>query len=78
MEFWLFKCAVVRFKRAKRGANSKRVEDPDTEGYKYLGMIALDTMLCNEIREKTKEVYTRRFQLLPLKSTLNDRNMFYS
>lgn len=81
MEFRIFKCAVVSLelkREAIKGIilpNGKRLGDPDAEGYKYLGVIELDMMLCNEIKEKTKEVYMRRLKLL-LKSRLNDRHLF--
>ena len=82
MEFGISKCAAVALKRGKRSKidniilpNGEQVGDPGTEGYKYLGVLELDTILCNEMKTKVKETYLKRLRLL-LKSRLNGRNLF--
>ena len=34
--------------------------DPDQNGYKYLGILELDTILNNEMKEKVKTSYFKR------------------
>ena len=82
MEFGISKCAAVCLKRGKQTRmegiklpNGEEIGDPDAEGYKYLGVLELDTMLCKEMKEKVKETYLKRLKLL-LKSRLNGRNLF--
>ena len=82
MEFGIAKCAVVSIKRGKR-VRSEGIElpdgeemmEPDSDGYKYLGVLELDTILCKEMKIKVKKVYLKRLKLL-LKSKLNGRNLF--
>ena len=63
--------------RHGRNQTTKREEigDPDAEGYKYIGVLELDTILCKEIKEKVKETYLKRLKLL-MKSRLNGRILF--
>ena len=82
MEFGISKCAVVALKRGKRThmngirlPNGEELGDPDAAGYKYLGVLELDVMLCKEMKIKVKELYLMRLRLL-LKSRLNGRNLF--
>ena len=82
MEFGISKCAVVALKRGKRShmegiklPNGEELGDPDAGGYKYLGVLELDSMLCKEMKSKVKEVYLRRLKLL-LKTRLNGKNLF--
>ena len=82
MEFGISKCAVVALKRGKRTymkgitlPNGEELGDPDAAGYKYLGVLELDVMLCKEMKNKVKDVYLKRLRLL-LKSRLNGRNLF--
>ena len=51
------------------------MKEPDPGGYKYLGVLELDTILCKEMKLKVKNEYLRRLTLL-LKSQLNGRNLF--
>ena len=50
--------------------NGEEMKEPDPEGYKYLGILELDTILCKEMRNNVKKEYIRRLTLL-LKSQLN-------
>ena len=82
MEFGISKCAVVNLKRGKRVnargiklPTGEEMKEPDPAGYKYLGVLELDVILCKEMRMKVRKEYTRRITLL-LKSQLNGRNLF--
>ena len=82
MEFGISKCAVVTLKRGRRVESrgiklpdGEEMTEPDCEGYKYLGVLEIDTIMCSEMKAKVKDVYLRRLRLL-LKSKLNGRNLF--
>ena len=82
MKFGVAKCAVVNMKRGKRHSareiklpSGEEMREPNPEGYKYLGILELEVILCKEMRTKVKKEYTRRILLL-LKSQLNGRNLF--
>ena len=53
----------------------EEIKEPDSAGYKYLGVLELDDILCKEMRSKVTNEYIRRTTLL-LKSQLNSRNLF--
>ena len=82
MEFGISKCAVLTMKRGKRTVsrgvklpNGEEMGDPENEGYKYLGILELDKVLCAEMKEKVGNVYFKRLKLL-LKTKLNNGNLF--
>ena len=82
MEFGIKKCATVTLKRGKRAKtediilpNGEQLGYPDAEGYKYLGVLELDAILCSNMKAKVKETYLERLRLL-LKTRLNGRNLF--
>ena len=49
--------------------------EPDDSGYKYLGILELDLIMNNEIKERVEESYCKRLKLL-LRSVLNGKNLF--
>ena len=71
MLFGLDKCAVLVLKRGKI-VRTKRIELPDgkpmrevnLEGYKYLGVLQLDSIMNREMKEKVKSEYIRRVKNL--------------
>ena len=80
MEFGLKKCGVLVLKRGKvkrmdglvlpSGEVMKQIDD---EGYKYLGILEIDKVMEEEMKNKFKNEYLRRLRLV-LKSKLNGRN----
>ena len=51
------------------------MREPDDSGYKYLGILELDSIMNNEMKEKVKESYFKRLKLL-LRSAINGKNLF--
>ena len=82
MEFRILKCAVVSLQRGKK-TRWERIQLPNGEeigeacvgGYKYLGVLELDKIMCNEMKRKVKEVYQKRITLL-MKTHLNGKILF--
>jgi len=81
MEFGLRKCAVLTLKRGKlarcegmRLLNGKVMKEVEQEGYTYLGIVGLDKIKENGIKEKIIREYKRRFRLI-LKSKLNGKDI---
>ena len=56
-------------------STGETMDDPDENGYKYLGILELDEILNNEMNSKVKTSYFKRLKLL-LKSKLNSKNLF--
>ena len=80
MEFGYRKCGLLILKRGKivrnQGIelpNGQTMKEVEQEGYKYLGIVELDKMKENEMKEKTIKEYKRRLRLI-LKSKLNGKN----
>ena len=80
MESGLKKCGVLAIKRGKIVKcdgivllNGDVMKEADKEGYTYLGIVELDKIKQNEMKEKTTKEYKRRLRLV-LKSKLNGRN----
>ena len=68
MKFGLEKCAVLVMKRGKV-TKSDGIRLPDDRviksiheenGYRYLGILQSDQVLCNEMKEKVSAEYKRR------------------
>ena len=81
MEFGISKCAMVSLKRGKkvrcegiRLPNDDEISEAESQGYKYLGVLEVDKVLCKEMKKKVEETYIRRVSLL-IKSKLNGRNL---
>ena len=80
MEFGIRKCGVLVLKRGKivrcegiELPNDEMIKEVGQEGYTYLGIVELDKVKENEMKEKTMKEYKRRLRLI-LKSKLNGRN----
>ena len=80
MQFGVQKCGVTVMKRAKlvtsEGivlANGENIKAVDSKGYKYLGILELDKIKENEMKEVFRREYLRRVNLA-MKSKLNGRN----
>ena len=79
-EFEMKKCGILTMKRGKvvrheriKLSNSEVIKEVVKEGYTYLGIVELDKIKENEMKEKTIKEYKRRLQLF-LKSKLNGKN----
>ena len=66
MEFGISTCPVVTLKRGRmvesRGiklTDGEEMTEHDCEGYKYLGVLEIDTIMCSEMKAKVKDVYLR-------------------
>ena len=79
MEFGIRKCGVLVLKRGKiircDGIElpNDGIKEVGQEGYTYMGIVELDKVKENEMKEKTMKEYKRRLRLI-LKSKLNGRN----
>ena len=78
MEFGIRKCGVLVLKRGKivrcegiELPNDEMIKEVGQEGYTYLGIVELDKVKENEMKEKTMKEYRLR---LNLKSKLNGRS----
>ena len=81
MAFGLDKCAVLVMKRGKM-VRTEGIELPDgkhmrevnLDGYKYLAVLQLDSIMNREMKQKVKSEYITRVKRL-LRSQLNGRNV---
>ena len=80
MEFGIRKCGIIILKRGNivrcQGIelpNGETMKEVEQEGYTYLGIVELDKIKENEMKEKTIKEYKRRLRLI-LKSKLNGKN----
>ena len=67
MEFDVLKCVVVSLQRGKKTRwegiqlpNGEEKGEADVGGYKYLGVLELDKIMCDEMKRKVKEVYQKK------------------
>lgn len=81
MEFGISKCAVVTMQRGKhresRGIilpTGETIADPEESGYKYLGILELDSILDGKMKETVQSAYMNRLKLL-LKTKLSGGNL---
>ena len=81
MIFGLDKCVLLVLKRGKMFQiegielpDRKRMREVNYDGYKYLGVLQLDSIVNREIKEKVKIEYIRRIKKL-LRSQLNGGNI---
>ena len=76
MEFGLDKCATIHIKHGKI-ENSECVKNipllSPNESYKYLGIAQNDTILHNQMKNKTKKEYFQRINAI-LKTEINAKN----
>ena len=82
MEFSILKCAVLSPQKEKKTRwegiqlpNGEEIGEAGAGGYKYLGVLELDKIMCDEMERKVKEVYQKRVKLL-MKTHLNGKNLF--
>ncbi|XP_068723498.1 uncharacterized protein [Montipora capricornis] len=80
MEFGMKKCGILTMKRGKvvrcdgiMLPNNEVMREVEKEGYTYLGIIELDKIKENEMKQKTIKECKRRLRLI-LKSKLNGKN----
>ena len=80
MIFGLDKCVVVVFKKRKlirtKGIeipSGKRMREVNLVGYKYSGVLQLDSIMSREMKKKVKSEYIRRVKKL-LRSQLHGEN----
>ena len=81
MVFGVEKCVVLVLKRGKMVRtegielpDEKRMREVSLDGYKYLGVLQLDSIMNREMKEKVKSEYIRRVKRL-LRSKLNGGNV---
>ena len=81
MVFGLDKCAVLVLKRGRMVRtegielpDGKRMREVNLAGYKYLGVLQLDSIMNREMKEKVKSENIRRVKKL-LRSQLNGGNV---
>ena len=82
MEFGILKYAAVSLQRGKETRweglqlpHGEKIGEAGVGGYKYLGVLELDKIMCDEMKRKVKEVYQKRITLL-MKTHLNGKNLF--
>ena len=80
MEFEIKKCGVVCMKRGKlskaeglRLRSGEMIKEVTEEGYKYLGILELDKVKEQEMKQEFRAEYMRRLKLI-MKSKLHGRN----
>ena len=80
MEFGMKKCGILTMKRGKvvrcegiKPPNCEVMKEVEKIGYTYLGIVELDKIKENEMKEKTRKKYKRKLRLV-LKSKLNGKN----
>ena len=80
IEFGLRKSSVLTMKRGKTARcegielpGGEEMKEVEPESYTYLGIVELDKIKENEMKEKIKREYKRRLRMI-LKSKLSGRN----
>ena len=80
MKFGMKKCGILTMKRGKvvrcegiKLPNSEVMKEVEKEGYTYLGIVELDKIKENKMKEKIIKEYKRRLRLV-LKSKLNGKD----
>ena len=56
-------------------SNGEGIGEAGVGGYKYLRVLELDKIMCDEMKRKAKEVYQKKITLL-MKTHLNGKNLF--
>ena len=84
MEFGILKCALVSQQRGRKTRwegiqlpNGEKLGEAGAAGYRYLGVLELDKIMCDEMKRNVKEVYEKRIKLL-MKTHLNGKNLFHA
>ena len=73
-------CSIVAKRKKTRWEgiqlpNGEKIGEAGVGGYKYLGVLELDKIMCDEMKRKVKEVYQKRITLL-MKTHLNGKSLF--
>ena len=55
--------------------DGEEIGEADVGGYKYLGVLELDDIMCDEMKRKGKEIYQKKIRWL-MKTLLNGKNVF--
>ena len=78
IDFGVKKCGILTMKREKvvryeeiKLPNCEAMKEVEKEGYTYLGIVELDKIKGNEMKEKTIKEYNPKLRLV-LKSKLNE------
>ena len=78
----ILKCAVVLLQGGKKTRwegiqlpNVEEIGEAYVGGYKYLGALELDKIMCDQMKRKVKGVHQKRITLL-MKTHLNGKNLF--
>ena len=81
-EFGILKRAVLSLQRERKPrwegtqlANGEEIGEVGAGGYKYLDVLELDKITCDEMKRKLKEEYQKKLILLT-KTHLNGKNLF--
>ena len=71
IEFGILKFAVVSLQRGRKTRwegiqlpNREEIGEAGAREYKYLGILELDKIMCDEMKRKMKEVYQKRVKVL--------------
>ena len=82
MEFGISKCTVVSLQKGRKRRwegiqlpNGEEIGEAGAAGYKYLGILELNKIMCDQMKRKVKEVYQKRVKLL-MKTHINGKNLF--
>ena len=71
IEFGILKFAVVSLQRGRKTRwegiqlpNGEEIGEAGAGGYKYLGVLEVDIIMCDKMERKVKEVYQKIVTLL--------------
>ena len=81
-EFGILKSVAVSLQRGKKTRwegiqlpNGEEIGEAGAGGYKYLGVLELDKIMCDDMKRKVKEAYQKRVTLL-MKTHINGKSLF--
>ena len=84
MNFAISKYTVVSLRGGKKVRcggidlpKGKKIYEADSGGYRSLGMLELNQIMCEEMKIKLREVYKKRIALL-INSHLNEKNLLHA
>ena len=75
----MYLVSLQRGKKTRREGvqlpNGEEIGEAGAGRCKYLGVLELDKIMCDEMKRNVKEVYQKRVKLL-MKTHLNRKNLF--